>query len=83
MTQGGQGSFDVGTYPGELAPLLTLPVVNMGYDGQTSMQIAVREGGVPTYATVTGELFPASGSVTVTFPTNYVPVGRGRQEGLS
>jgi len=75
LTHGDKGNYDAGTYPDELAPLITIPVVNQGYDGQTSTQIGVREGAILTYATVAGEVIPATGSVTVTFPTGYEPVG--------
>jgi hypothetical protein len=54
--------------------LILLPVVNEGVRGNTSTQIGVRQGGVPTYATVSGEVIPASGGVTVTFPAGYEPV---------
>jgi lysophospholipase L1-like esterase len=74
MTQGDHGSIDVNNYPAQLAPLLTIPAVNQGINGNTSTQIAVREGGVPTYATVQGGAIPASGGVQVTFPTGYEPV---------
>jgi hypothetical protein len=75
LTYGNQGNYDKGNVPSDLENLITLPVENEGYDGQTSTQIGVREGGILTYATVTGGLIPASGSVTVTFPVGYEPVG--------
>jgi hypothetical protein len=74
MTQGNHGSYDVNNYPSQLGALLTVPVVNEGVDGNTSTQIGVREGGVPTYATVAGGVIPASGAVQVTFLTGYEPV---------
>jgi hypothetical protein len=74
MTQGDEGNFDVNNYPTELGALLTIPVVNEGVDGNVSTQIGVREGGVPTYATVVGGVIPASGAVQVTFPSGYEPV---------
>jgi hypothetical protein len=74
MTQGDKGQFDVNDYPTQLGALLTVPVVNAGISGNTSTQIGVREGGVPTYATVAGGVIPASGAVQVTFPTGYEPV---------
>lgn len=73
LTFGNQG-IDKGDYPKQLQPLIILPVVNEGVSGQTSTQIGVREGGVPTYATVAGGVIPASGGVTVTFPVGYEPV---------
>lgn len=74
MTQGDKGTVDVNDYPTQLASLLTIPTVNAGVDGNTSTQIGVREGGVPTYATVQGGVIPASGDVEVTFPSGYEPV---------
>ncbi|MDT0211250.1 hypothetical protein [Curtobacterium sp. BRD11] len=41
-------------------------IVTQGIGGQTSPQIAARQGGTPARATVTGGLIPASGSVAVT-----------------
>ncbi|MGA2170513.1 MAG: hypothetical protein ABSG62_20165, partial [Terracidiphilus sp.] len=74
LTIGGEGNFDKGRYPSELQNLITLPVVNQGVGGNSSTQIGVREGGVPTYATVAGGIIPDSGGITVTFPTGYEPV---------
>ena len=74
LTCGDEGHFDQGNYPSELRHLLVLTVENLGVKGQTSTQIGVREGGVPTYATVVGWIIPATGGVTVTFPTGYEPV---------
>jgi lysophospholipase L1-like esterase len=74
LTFGEEGYFDQGAYPEDLQNLLYLTVENLGVKGQTSTQIGVREGGVPTYATVAGGMIPASGGVTVTFPTGYEPV---------
>jgi hypothetical protein len=63
------------TYPNVLSPLLSnRQVLNFGVGGQTSTQIAVREGGVTTTATIVGGSIPGSGGVTVTFPTGYEPV---------
>ncbi len=73
LTQGDKGQIDVNNYPTQLGALLTIPVVNEGISGETSTQIGVREGGVPTYATVQGGVIPASGDVQVTFPTGYEP----------
>jgi hypothetical protein len=74
LTSGNDGNVDFGNYPSELQPLLLLPVVNEGIRGNTSTQIGVREGGVPTYATVAGGIIPASGGVSVSFPVGYEPV---------
>lgn len=61
-------------YPTELGGLIFLPVVNEGIGGNTSTEIGVRQGGVLTYATISGGVIPASGGVTVTFPAGYGPV---------
>jgi lysophospholipase L1-like esterase/uncharacterized membrane protein len=74
LTFGRDGLIDEGAYPSELQPLITIPVQNMGVSAQTSTQIGVREGGVPVHVTVAGGTIPASGSVVVTFPTNYEPI---------
>lgn len=70
-----------GPYPSELQEQITLPVLNLGVSGNTSTQIGVREGGVPTTVTIDGGIIPASGGVTVTFPScpndacaDYIPV---------
>jgi hypothetical protein len=72
LTQGEQGNIDQGNYPADLQAAINLPVENMGVGGQTTCQIGVRQGGVPTYATVSGGVIPAAGGVTVTFPTSPV-----------
>jgi hypothetical protein len=64
-------------YSTQLGDLIFLPVVNEGIGGQSSTEIGVREGGVPTYATISGGVIPASGGVTVTFPKGYEPVTSG------
>jgi lysophospholipase L1-like esterase len=46
---------------------------NRGVGGQTSTQVAVRQGGVATTATISGGQIPTSGGVTVTFPSGYEP----------
>ena len=74
VTSGGQGYVQAAKYPALLANEVVLSAVNMGVPGQTSTQIAVRQGAVATYATVTGGVIPASGGVTVTFPKGYEPV---------
>jgi hypothetical protein len=74
LTCGKEGNYDRGQYPTQLQSLITLSVEDEGVGANTSTQIGVREGGVPTYATVAGGIIPASGGVTVTFPTGYEPV---------
>jgi hypothetical protein len=61
--------------------VITLPVENLGVSGQTSTQIGVREGGIPVYVTVAGGSIPATGGVSVTFPTGYEPVTSGGPAG--
>jgi lysophospholipase L1-like esterase len=74
LTNGREGIANAGAYPPMLAAVITLPVVNEGVSGQTSTQIGVREGGIPTLATVTGGVIPGSGAVAITFPAGYEPV---------
>jgi hypothetical protein len=61
-------------YPYQLSQLISNSVVlNEGIGGQTSTQIAVRMGAVPTYVT-SAFTIPASGSVSnVTFETGHEP----------
>jgi hypothetical protein len=77
LTAGNEGIADTGIYPTELQSLTLLPVVNEGVGGNTSTQIGVRQGSVPTYASVAGGLIPASGGVAVSFPTGFEPVTAG------
>lgn len=74
LTIGDQGHIDQGAYPTELAELISLPVVNEAVNANTATQIGVREGGIPTYATVAGGSIPAADGVIVTFPDGYEPV---------
>ncbi|WP_259016629.1 hypothetical protein [Emticicia fluvialis] len=62
------------SFPTELAKLVGFNVVNRGVGGQTSTQIAIRQGGLKTKVTVAGGVIPASGSVTVTFPLGHEPI---------
>jgi hypothetical protein len=61
-------------YPSTLGSLFSANVANEGIGAQTSAQIGVRQGGIPTTATIVGGTIPASGGVTVTFPSGYEPV---------
>jgi hypothetical protein len=72
LTQGNQDGSGT-TYATVLHTLSGLPVTNEGIFGQTSLQIAVRMGAIPTTVTVTGGSIPASGGVTVTFAAGYEP----------
>ncbi len=58
-------------------------VSNEGVVGQTSTQIAVRTGALPTTATITGGVIPASGRIGITFKPGYEPVSSYSAVGLS
>lgn len=73
LTSGGEDGGPV-TWPNVLQKLTGLTVNNEGVGQQTSTQIAVRQGGVPTSVTVAGNQIPASGPVTIAFPAGYEPV---------
>jgi hypothetical protein len=60
--------------PSILPARMTVPIVNASVGGQLSGQVAVREGGLPITATITGGEIPATGPVGITFPKNYEPV---------
>ncbi|MDR3772636.1 MAG: hypothetical protein P4L26_04760 [Terracidiphilus sp.] len=81
LAVGNQGRVDQGAFPDELAQLVTLPVVNQAVPANSTTQLAVREGAIPTYATVSGGLIPATGGVTVTFPAGSEPVTSWGPEG--
>jgi len=74
LTVGDQGDVDTGNYPAELAAMVSLPVVNDAVNANTPTQIGIREGGLPTTATVAGGTIPAVGGATVTFPVGWEPV---------
>lgn len=50
-------------------------VTNRGVSGQTSQQIAARQGGWPTFTTVTGGSIPASSAVGITPDVNFLYIG--------
>jgi len=77
LTQGNEGTVNQGAYPSDLSAMIVLPVENLGASGQTSTQIGVREGAIPTYVSVAGGTIPASGGVTVSFNSAYAPVTSG------
>lgn len=84
LTAGGEGNINTGDYPDDLAKLLARTVHNEGVGGDSSTQIGVRQGAIPTTATVAGGSIPASGSVAVTFPAGYEPVtSLGPQSGTT
>jgi hypothetical protein len=76
MTAGNEGITDIGTYPASLQAKIGPSVINQGVGGQTSTQIGVRQGGIPTYVTVVGGAIPASGNggVGVVFQAGYEPL---------
>jgi hypothetical protein len=62
---------DTGSPPNSWQMMLSamlggVTVNNYGIQGQTSIEIAARQGGAPSLLTVTGNQIPASGSVVVT-----------------
>ena len=74
MTHGNEGISDAAAYPGLLQASVGPQIVNEGIGGQTSSQIGVRQGGIPSYVTVEGGVIPAQGGVTVKFATGYQPL---------
>ncbi len=77
MTAGAGGGGT--TYTGVLASALGRTVNNQGIGGQTSAQIAARQGGLQTLLTVTGNEIPASGSVAVTARSQSPITSQGSQ----
>lgn len=67
LTQGAGASSN--SYPKQLSELLGRPVINVGVGGQTSQQIATRQGGYVNLLTVADNTIPASGGVAVTAST--------------
>lgn len=53
------------SFPEQLQALTGRPVFNGGVSGQTSDQIAARQGGVPALLTLPGDSLPGSGRVTI------------------
>ena len=74
LTYGNNGLIDRGVYPTQLQNLIALPVKNLGVQKQTSLQIGIREGAIPTTVSIAGGVIPASGSITATFPAGYEPI---------
>jgi len=74
MTAGDEGVVNQGAYPAILQSHIGHKVINEGAGGQTSTQIGVRQGGIPTYVTVDGGVIPSHGGVTVTFNRGYEPL---------
>src|SRR6266567_7403548 len=74
MTAGNEGVVDQGEYPAILLQYIRHKVINEGVGGETSSQIGVRQGGIPTYVTVDGGVIPSHGGVTITFKRGYEPL---------
>lgn len=53
-----------------LGAVLERPVFNTGVGGQTSSQVAARQGGAPALVTIGGGVIPSSGAVTVSVSVN-------------
>ena len=70
----GVGAVDGMSYPDQLQFLTGRPVFNGGVSGQTSDQIAARQGGAPALLTLPGNTLPGSGLVSIqdesTFPVS-------------
>jgi hypothetical protein len=65
-TAGNRGNFDRGAWPELIEPLIGNCVVNAGIGGQTSTQIAIREGGVQTHIVSASGNLPACPSLPCT-----------------
>jgi len=59
------------SFPDQLATITGRPVFNAGVSGQTSDQIAARQGSTPALLTLPNDTLPGSGPVTVEFQTTY------------
>jgi hypothetical protein len=57
-------------------------IVNRGNGGQTSMEIAGRQGGLPVQARLVGERIPASGDVAVSFVAPSPPIAKWAAVGV-
>jgi lysophospholipase L1-like esterase len=70
----GVGAVDGMSFPDQLRSLTARTVFNGGVSGQTSDQIAARQGGAPALLTLPGNTLPASGLVVIqdqsTFPVS-------------
>jgi len=74
MTAGNEGIVNQGEYPAILHQYIRHKVINEGVGGETSSQIGVRQGGIPTYVTVDGGVIPSRGGVTISFKRGYEPL---------
>ncbi|KHL70930.1 MULTISPECIES: SGNH/GDSL hydrolase family protein [Pseudomonas] len=73
-------SLTTSSYPHFLAKLTGRTVTNRGVGGNTSAQIAARQGGRPTYVKLTGGKIPSSGTVDVAEFTVVPMTQYGRQQ---
>lgn len=73
-------SLTTSSYPRFLAKLTGRTVTNRGVGGNTSAQIAARQGGRPTYVKLAGGRIPASGPVDVAEFTVVPMTQYGRQQ---
>lgn len=74
LTQGNEDGSGV-TIARELANLPSCYTANnQGVGGNNATEIAIREGGLASTATVEGGVIPAFGAVDVAFPAQYGPV---------
>jgi hypothetical protein len=65
LTQGGTASSPAASYPAVLSTLMGRTVVNEGVSGQSSSQIAARQGGAPALLTIAGDTVPPQGPAVV------------------
>jgi hypothetical protein len=77
-TAGNRGNFDRGAWPELIGPLVGNCVVNAGIGGETSTQIAIREGGVQTHIVSASGNIPACPTlpctgITVVWKPNWQP----------
>jgi len=70
LTWGGWSSTRETTYPADLGRMLGRQVFNAGVGGQTSREIAARQGAVPALFGFPGNVIPSIGSAT----TNFISV---------
>ncbi|MEO8225468.1 MAG: hypothetical protein ABI661_11755 [Gammaproteobacteria bacterium] len=67
----GVGAVDGMSYPDQLATITGRPVFNAGVSGQTSDQIAARQGSIPALLTLPNDTLPGSGPVMIEFQSTY------------
>lgn len=76
-TTSGIGSSPGMSYPEQLQSLTGRAVFNGGVSGQTSDQIAARQGGSPALLTLANNTLPASGSVVISDESTFPVTGAG------